>query len=165
TSSSIPGAVPAPGPTQPGVAPNCNRWDVVSDGATCETFTNKYPGVTLTNLVSWNPAIGDQCGFLWLDFYVCTSVVGFTAPTKTTSTKPATTSTKTTPTPTSSVPSPVQSGINSNCKKYHKVVSGDGCYDLATKYNIALADFYRWNPSVKNDCSGLWVAYYVCVGI
>jgi LysM repeat protein len=174
TTTSIPGAVPPPGPTQDGVAPNCNRWDLVGADTTCDTFTKKYAGLILANLVSWNPAIGEKCTNMWQTYYICTSVVGFTMPTKVT-----TSSTK--PTATSTVPSPVQSGINPNCKKYHKVVDKDTCFDIAKKYAITLADFYKWNPSVKNDCSGkldgakmgrdlltnflgLWLNTYVCVG-
>ncbi|ORY12426.1 hypothetical protein BCR34DRAFT_563775 [Clohesyomyces aquaticus] len=171
--SSIKGAVPPPGPTQAGVVANCNRWGLIKSDTTCATIIKNHPGLTLAKLVSWNPAIGDTCTNLWLDYYVCTGVVGWTDATSTkkpasstkkpTSTKKVSSTKK--PTATSTVPSPVQSGINSKCKKYHKVVKGNTCYDLATKYKIELANFYKWNPSVKTDCSGLWVDYYVCVGV
>lgn len=60
----------APGPTQTGQAANCNRWDLVQDGDSCDVFTKKYPGLTLGDLVEWNPAIGSQCTNLWVDTYV-----------------------------------------------------------------------------------------------
>ncbi|KAL4737496.1 hypothetical protein BDV11DRAFT_171948 [Aspergillus similis] len=56
-------------------------------------------------------------------------------------------------------------GTIGTCKKYHKVIPGDGCYDLAAEYGIALDDFYAWNPAVGDDCSGLKYDYYVCVEI
>jgi hypothetical protein len=31
--------------------------------------------------------------------------------------------------------------------------------------NFGNSDFYKWNPAVKNDCSGLWPDYYYCVGV
>lgn len=30
---------------------------------------------------------------------------------------------------------------------------------------ITLADFVKWNPSVRNDCSGMWAEVNVCVGV
>ncbi|KAL5603673.1 hypothetical protein FOVSG1_006423 [Fusarium oxysporum f. sp. vasinfectum] len=61
--------------------------------------------------------------------------------------------------------SPEQPGIVDGCNKWHYVDNGDGCYSIAEKYKIKLADFYSWNPNVGNDCSGLWLHYYVCVGV
>ena len=56
-------------------------------------------------------------------------------------------------------PTLMQSGMVSDCDKFYYVEPDDGCY------NIALSDFYAWNPAVKDDCSGLEAEYYVCVGI
>ncbi|KAF5570185.1 hypothetical protein FPHYL_1461 [Fusarium phyllophilum] len=63
------------------------------------------------------------------------------------------------------VPSPTQPGIVDGCNKWHYVDNGDGCYSIAEKYQVKLADFYSWNSEVGNDCSGLWLHYYVCVGV
>jgi LysM repeat protein len=63
------------------------------------------------------------------------------------------------------VPSPTQPGIVDGCNKWHYVDNGDGCYSIAEKYHVELADFYTWNSKVGNDCSGLWLHYYVCVGV
>lgn len=76
TSASPPVGVPAPGQTQPGVATNCSRWDLVTAGATCANYMALYPGLTLAQMVAWNPAIGATCNNLWLDYYVCTAVSG-----------------------------------------------------------------------------------------
>ncbi|KAI6747886.1 hypothetical protein FGRA07_09493 [Fusarium graminearum] len=62
-------------------------------------------------------------------------------------------------------PGPTQPGIVDGCNKWHYVDNGDGCYSIAEKYNINLADFYNWNSKVGNDCSGLWLHYYVCIGV
>ncbi|KAL3477066.1 hypothetical protein BJX99DRAFT_257753 [Aspergillus californicus] len=70
-----------------------------------------------------------------------------------------------TPTPTSSIPSPTMPGTAANCNKFHLVVDGDGCADLAAAYDMSLDDFYTWNPGVGEDCRTLKTEYYVCVGV
>lgn len=60
----------APGPTQTGQAANCNRWDFVNLGDTCNTFVAKYPGLTLAVLTSWNGAVGSTCSGIWAETYV-----------------------------------------------------------------------------------------------
>lgn len=52
-----------------------------------------------------------------------------------------------------------------NCNRFHLVVSGDGCYDIAATYGVDLDDFYAWNPAVDSSCTGLWLDYFVCVGV
>ncbi|UZP46436.1 hypothetical protein NXS19_014248 [Fusarium pseudograminearum] len=83
-----------------------------------------------------------------------------------TATKKAVATASVTQTSTSEkVPSPTQPGTADGCNKWHYVDNGDGCYSIAEKYHINLADFYKWNSKVGNDCSGLWLHYYVCVGV
>lgn len=55
--------------------------------------------------------------------------------------------------------------MTTSCNKFHKVVSGDQCNVLATKYGIALSDLMKWNPAVGSACQSLWLDYYVCVGL
>lgn len=62
-------------------------------------------------------------------------------------------------------PTPYESGITDDCDEFHLVVSGDTCADIVSDAGITLDDFYSWNPTVGTDCSGLWLGYYVCVGI
>lgn len=61
-------------------------------------------------------------------------------------------------------PGPTQAGVTASCKTWRKIVSGDGCWAISQEYNIELPNFYKWNPGVGNDCSSLWLDYYVCVG-
>ncbi|PGH27223.1 hypothetical protein AJ80_01180 [Polytolypa hystricis UAMH7299] len=155
TTTTTPGA---PGPTQPGQIETCNRWDNVESGDSCQTFIDKYPGVTLQKLVEWNSGIGDQCQLLWLDYYICTGVTDWT---------PSGTITDTPPTATNGIPtpSPTQPGMVENCDAFHKVESGDQCGVIAQQYGISLSQFVEYNPGVNADCSGLWLDYYVCVSI
>ena len=84
----------------------------------------------------------------------------------TTGTKSTAATSSTTRTPASGqVPSPTQPGIVDGCNKWHYVDKDDGCYSIAEKYGVKLADFYSWNTKVGDGCSGLWLHYYVCVGV
>ncbi|WYZ45780.1 hypothetical protein EsH8_IX_000005 [Colletotrichum jinshuiense] len=47
-------------------------------------------------------------------------------------------------------PMPIQTGMVPNCNTFK---------------NIALDDFYSWNPAVKADCTGLQADVYVGVGV
>jgi len=53
----------------------------------------------------------------------------------------------------------------SDCIEFYLVKGGDGCYNIASGHKTDLSDFYKWNPAVKDDCSGLYPKNYVCVGI
>ncbi|KAL4745041.1 hypothetical protein BDW72DRAFT_208524 [Aspergillus terricola var. indicus] len=56
-------------------------------------------------------------------------------------------------------------GITDDCDEFHLVVSGDTCAAIVSDAGITLDDFYTWNPTVGAGCSGLWLGYYVCVGV
>ncbi|RKK78487.1 hypothetical protein BFJ69_g5537 [Fusarium oxysporum] len=60
---------------------------------------------------------------------------------------------------------PTQTGMVTGCKYFYQVHGGDGCWDIAHDNNINLDDFYKWNPAVKTDCSGLQPDYNICIGI
>ncbi|KAI9368195.1 hypothetical protein BJX61DRAFT_537453 [Aspergillus egyptiacus] len=140
-----------PTPTLPGETRGCNRWDLVKPGDTCDTFIQKYPGLTREDLVQWNPEIGPQCQFLWVGYYICTE---------------ATSSSTTPPVNGIPTPTPIQPGMVENCDKFHLVESGDDCASIAWTYGLSRDhQFLQYNPQVRADGSGLWQGYYVCVGI
>ncbi|KAL3486232.1 hypothetical protein BJX62DRAFT_228928 [Aspergillus germanicus] len=147
----------APSPTQPGQIERCNRWDLVQAGDTCNVYIEKYPGLSLTNLVEWNPAIGSQCQNLWVETYLCTGVEGWSAPTTTTTTTTTSPPGNGIPTPT-----PTQPGMVSDCNGFHEVVSGDTCASIAQAAGISLSWFTAWNSGVGSGCTSLWLGYYVC---
>ncbi|MBE3046966.1 LysM peptidoglycan-binding domain-containing protein [Candidatus Bathyarchaeota archaeon] len=41
-----------------------------------------------------------------------------------------------------------------NCDKFHMVVSGDTCYDIAKDAGISLAQVYDWNPALETSSAG-----------
>ncbi|KAL7817794.1 carbohydrate-binding module family 50 protein [Trichoderma gracile] len=158
TTTSSGNGIATPTPTQAGMVKNCNKfYDVVSGDGCYDIAADN--GIALNDFYAWNPAVKTDCSGLWPDYYVCVGTTG---------TKPTSTTLKTTTTKSGNgipTPTPTQAGMVKNCDKFYYVVSGDGCYDIAADNNIALNDFYAWNPAVKTDCSGLWPDYYVCVGI
>ncbi|KAK0385665.1 hypothetical protein NLU13_6842 [Sarocladium strictum] len=157
TTSSKPtgNGISTPSPIQTGMASNCDKFHLVVSGDTCSAITTAA-GVSLTSFYAWNPAVGSTCAALLLGDYVCIGVAGSVAPTKTT---------KTTTGNGVATPTPIQTGMVTNCDKFHLVVSGDGCSAIATAAGISLSSFYAWNPAVGTSCATLFLGYYVCIGI
>lgn len=148
--------ITTPTPVQTGIVGNCNSFHLVVSGDTCPDIAS-HNGISLDNFYSWNPAVGSDCTRLLVGDYVCVGIIGGTT------VKPTSTSSK--PGNGISTPNPIQTGMVGNCNQFHLVVSGDSCPAIAASSNIALSDFYAWNPAVKTDCTLLLVGDYVCVGI
>ncbi|KAF5536909.1 hypothetical protein FNAPI_11588 [Fusarium napiforme] len=73
-------------------------------------------------------------------------------------------------TPTTDVtwpPKVTQSGQPQDCNKWHLVRGRQGCRDVLNThgYFMKMEDFFKWNPEVHEDCSGLFVGYWYCVGV
>ncbi|KAK6358806.1 hypothetical protein TWF730_008125 [Orbilia blumenaviensis] len=154
-----------PTPTQAGMVGNCNKFYFVKSGDGCATVASSA-GIPLAKLYEWNPALNGDCTGLWPDVYICIGTTTYTATLTTTrSTTTTTTSRTTTRNNGVSTPTPIQAGMTTNCNKFYFVKSGDGCDPIARQFGITLANFYAWNPAIKNDCSGLWPDIYVCVGL
>ncbi|KAI6257280.1 hypothetical protein MCOR29_010644 [Pyricularia oryzae] len=103
-------AVPPPGPTQPGTAPNCNKWHIVISGSgdNCDNVAARYK-ITLAQFLKWNPAVSSDClQFFWPDYAYCVSVDASITAVPTTSTSVRTTfATRTTSAVSTSVLPPV----------------------------------------------------------
>lgn len=149
--------VSTPTPTRPGMVSNCDAFHMVKDGDQCAAISKTY-GITLDQLVEYNPEVKADCTGLWLGYYICVSVIGVD-PSSTITTGPSK------PTNGIATPTPVRPGMVDNCDDFHKVVEGDVCSDIAHNSGISLGQFLKYNPQVKADCSGLWLGYYVCVSI
>lgn len=122
-------------------------------------ISSKFGTFTVAQFESWNPAVGADCGQLFLGYYYCVAVPG------TPTTRSTTSTTKTTST-TSAGPSPTQTGIISSCTKYYKTVSGDTCQVISDRFGtFTVAQFETWNPAVKSDCSQLFLGYYYCIAV
>lgn len=59
-SSTVSGsALPAPAPTQPGTAANCEEWYIAVSGDTCESIADRY-GIALDQFYAWNPYVASK---------------------------------------------------------------------------------------------------------
>lgn len=140
----------------------CNKFHLVKKTTTCLSIESYYQ-VPLATFYAWNPSVGKTCNALLADYYVCVGVVGWEPSTKTTTT--STTTRATTPTNGIATPSPIQKNMAKNCNQFHLIKSTTTCSSIESYYNIPLATFISWNPSVGSGCTSLLVDYYVCVGV
>ncbi|KAF1835104.1 hypothetical protein BDW02DRAFT_588426 [Decorospora gaudefroyi] len=166
-----------------------NPAPLPDNGATCESFAASW-GISVDDLKRLNPIV--SCPNLGPNKECCvmgtvtddpvstttpptttkpvpTSTAPSTTTTPSTSTSASSTTTKTSTTTTAgngvATPMPTQPGMVSNCNRFHYVASGVTCSQILSYQKISLADFAKWNPSVNNDCSGLWAEVNVCVGV
>lgn len=144
-------SIETPLPTQPSMVDNCDAFYFVKANEFCADIVQKS-GISLAQFQQWNPKAGSNCAGLWAEAYACVSIVGHT------------------PTPTQpgngiSTPTPIQSGMVSNCNKFHFVEKDQTCPVIQAKYGVSLANLYRWNPAIKADCTGMWAQTYLCVGV
>lgn len=155
-------STPIPSPTLDGTTSKCSKFYYVVANDTCPAIVKEY-GIKLTDVryaffsplytdswlispqfYSWNPGVGSDCRTLKIEYYVCVAVSG-SNPMNTTRTGSQTatgsrtaTGSSTSTTTDSANPSPTQDGVAPNCDNWHYVEDGDGCLDLAKKYNITL---------------------------
>ncbi|EFQ31679.1 LysM domain-containing protein [Colletotrichum graminicola M1.001] len=116
---------------------SCDRFYKVKSGDTCDAIASSN-GVTVQQITTWNPAVKSDCTALWPDYYICISIVGHTP---------------TTPGNGVQTPTPIQSGMTTSCKTFHFVTSDQTCDVITASYGITMANFVRWNPAVKSDCT------------
>jgi hypothetical protein len=146
--------VETPQPTQPGMVSNCNKFHWIAKGVVCSQVIS-FQKITLADFVKWNPTVKDDCSGMWSEVNVCVGVIGGGS----------------NPTPTTTAgngvetPQPTQPGMVGNCNKFHWIAKGVVCSQVISFQKITLADFVRWNPTVKDDCSGMWAEVNVCVGV
>ncbi|CAG8907921.1 unnamed protein product [Penicillium egyptiacum] len=144
-------------PTQTGVVGNCNKWHFVSGSDDCDSIRDEY-NLTPAQFYHLNPATGPKCTNLWRKTNVCVGAPGTTPSATTTGTTTAST--------TSSSPSafPTQTGVPSDCNKWHFVTGNDDCNSIRSEYNLTPAQFYQLNPATGSKCTNLWRETNVCVG-
>ncbi|KAI5198887.1 hypothetical protein E4T38_07283 [Aureobasidium subglaciale] len=180
-----------PGPTQVGIASDCQDYYVVESGDGCQSIADASQ-ITVTQLEAWNPAIGSDCknlqpgyalckycgdlasdaGITLDQFYKLNPAVGnscqylvggdYYCVATSSATKPTSTSKAASPT-CATAPGPTQTGVPCGCTKFIQQTTGKYCGDLASSASITLDQFYAWNPAVGTSCQFLAAGNYYCV--
>lgn len=151
--------IQTPDAIQPGMVSNCAKFHYIANSDVKCADVISYQKITLADFVKWNPTVGDDCRGMWTKVNVCVGVIGGSpAP------APATTTTTTAGNGVQT-PQPTQPGMVSNCNKFHWIAKGVNCDQVISYQKITRADFVKWNPTVLDDCRGMWAEVNVCVGV
>ncbi|KAI8946668.1 hypothetical protein F4801DRAFT_52314 [Xylaria longipes] len=126
---------------------NCTATYTVQSGDTCNVIRDHFKDVySLADFYSWNPEVDSFCSNLFPGEVVCVAAGNSTGV-------------------PSVCPVPVKPGLISNCDNCYKVISGDSCSAIFSKYDISLTELLAWNPDLNSGCSNLEIGYYYCVGV
>ncbi|EEU37422.1 uncharacterized protein NECHADRAFT_86238 [Fusarium vanettenii 77-13-4] len=166
-----------PKATQPGQPSGCNRWHLVMAGSTCNNIINRYSAfMTREEFFEWNPELHTDCSGLFVDYYVCvgirsnatadlewsTSTPPFTPPPEPTTHLPTTV----TSIDSNFTPEPTHGAMPEDCAHFHQAAPDETCRSILKTYSyITEAQFFEWNPVLKNNCDGLWKDTWYCVGL
>ncbi|KAK2034889.1 LysM domain-containing protein [Colletotrichum zoysiae] len=74
TTTSPGNGISTPGPAQPGMVMNCDRFYFVVSGDACASIVSRH-GITLAQFTTWNDVGGSACSRLWLNARVCVRVL------------------------------------------------------------------------------------------
>ncbi|OQE16161.1 hypothetical protein PENSTE_c025G08004 [Penicillium steckii] len=154
TTSATSTIVTAPGETQAGIDPDCNKFAKAPKDVGCSEFAADN-SISSAQLYAWNSILGENgrhCkSSFWANEYYCVGVFGSL-------TKSIVTA-----------PGPTQTGIASNCNKYATPAKDHGCEDFAKKNSITPSQLYSWNTVLGTNGSNcetnFWLEEYYCVGI
>ncbi|KAL5335499.1 hypothetical protein BJX70DRAFT_410391 [Aspergillus crustosus] len=140
-------------------AVECHFSTTAAASNTCASFASSW-GLTISTLQQLNPGI--TCPNLDTSQSYCVigtvtedpEEPGTTLTTTTCSTTTTTTTTMTTTTTTSSAPSnsPTMPGIAENCDAFYLI-------------SITVDQLKSWNSEINDNCSNLWLGYYICVHV
>lgn len=148
TLSTATNSVAAPGPTQSGISPSCNKYLMANPGGSCTAFASRA-GITVTQSYAWNTVLGpsgENCTTqFWGNEYYCVGLLALASSSVPFSSKTSTFRSSSTMF-TASAPSPTQSGIAKNCNSYLMANAGGSCTAFASRAGISLLQLYAWNP-------------------
>ncbi|EFR03919.1 LysM domain-containing protein [Nannizzia gypsea CBS 118893] len=145
----------------------CSWWLDYNEQTPCDQILQTN-SITLEQFQRWNPSITGSCNGLTVGRSYCVEAAFEPSPTASPTPTVSQTTSTTAPTRTPGAietPQPTQPQIADNCNAFYLVKSGDSCAAIAAAHQITSALFLAWNPSVGNDCSGLWADSYACVSI
>ncbi|KAM0339002.1 hypothetical protein ACHAPU_011103 [Fusarium lateritium] len=154
TTTTAGNGVETPQPTQPGMVSNCNKFHwIANSNVKCDDVIS-YQKINRADFVKWNPTVLSDCSGMWAGVQVCVGVIAGSSPTTTTTAGNGV-----------QTPQPTQPGMVSNCNKFHWIAKNVNCDQVISYQKITRADFVKWNPTVLDDCRGMWAEVNVCVGV
>ncbi|KAM7196838.1 LysM domain containing protein [Rhypophila sp. PSN 637] len=195
SSTATPVTTGAPGPIMTDMPSNCNGWHLIGTGDNCDSVASRYgltraQFIAMNPSLSQDCSVGFWSGYAYCvrlgpPVTITTSSSRITSTTSSTSSSsstswfnstysiqhPTTSWSITTPTRANSTwpPTQTQAGQPSFCNYWHLVRAGEDCRDIIRRYGdeqfMSPIDFYAWNPAVQEDCSGLYIQHWVCVGV
>jgi LysM repeat protein len=150
-----------PSPTQDKLIDTCTNFYQAKKGDTCPKIIAEYKDTfNSADLLKWNPAIGDDCSGIWANYWYCVGVPGTptAAPTRTAESTAKPTGDK--------KPSPTQEGLIDSCTSFHMATKDETCKSIISTFGtFDFATFFKWNPAIVDDCSGIWANYWYCVAV
>ncbi|RKK66494.1 hypothetical protein BFJ69_g15358 [Fusarium oxysporum] len=150
------------GPTDPGITSKCTYYDTwFEDGIDCDLWLSDW-NITPAQFTQYNLTVGKNCSGIKEGHSYCVEV-NHGQPEE-----PEVTSTKASePKPTKEPkPSPTQDGLIKSCTSFYQAKKGDTCPKIIANYGTFDFDtFFKWNPAIKDDCSGIWANNWYCVGV
>ncbi|POS72078.1 LysM domain-containing protein [Diaporthe helianthi] len=151
--------------TFPDTISNCNLWHTVEDGDGCWSVQQEF-GISADEFLEWNPSVSEDC--------LTTSTATSSGPSTTHQSTTYSTAVPITPynlttiaTDTAWPPTRTKAGQPDYCRSWHLVQGRDTCQIVANQAETGVTadDIKAWNPTLGEDCSGLYVGWWVCNGI
>ncbi|KAB8075217.1 hypothetical protein BDV29DRAFT_155828 [Aspergillus leporis] len=142
-----------PNPAQSGLPSDCRGFYQATSGDTCQSILSRFKYITEKQLHEWNPVLKNDCSGFWAGYYYCVAAYPEDGVPPVPSVLTAT-------------PSPRERNITSNCKAWYQVIDNSNCKDILNKFGtFTKKDFVAWNPTIREDCSGLKRGYWYCVAV
>ena len=104
TTSTASNSISTPKPIQSGKVSNCNKFHPIKSTTTCQGIADYYK-ISISDSFKWNPGVKTDCSNLVLGANACAGVVASTSTTTTSNGV--------------STPTAIQSGMVSDCNKFH----------------------------------------------
>ncbi|KAK0385976.1 hypothetical protein NLU13_7150 [Sarocladium strictum] len=153
-------------PFDPNTEKTCVWWWDNDGSIACKDMPTEW-GISMENWLRWNPSLTSDCGNFINGRSYCVEAPssGDDDPQESSTTSSSQSSSTTTSGNGIATPTPTQSGIVSNCNKFHLVKDTTTCQGIVDYNKISMTDFMAWNNGVNAECTNLWLGTYACVGV
>jgi hypothetical protein len=148
TTSTPSNGIYTPMPIQSGMVTNYNKSHPIKTITSYEGITD-YNKISISNFFKWNPRVNSDYSNLSLGANTCGGIIGSIS--QPISTKQLTTTTSN----GISTPPSIQSGMVSNCNKFHIIKTTTTCQGTVDYDKITITNLLKWNTSIDTKCNNL----------